>query len=119
MTFPLDAGPLTRNPMRTLHCAVTLTMTARDERWNVMNGDLTVSGTSEVADRMRVRTGTKVRRFRYGICSSTARIENRTSSNSSSNCAPQGLQILLCAPLHSIENTCAPAFMNRLLTEGL
>ncbi len=60
-----------------------------------------------------------MRRFRYEICSSTARIENRTSSNSSSNCAPQGLQILLCAPLYSVENTCAPAFMNRLLTEGL
>jgi hypothetical protein len=40
--------------MRTLHFAVTLTMTVRDERWNVMNGDLTVSGTSEVADRLRV-----------------------------------------------------------------
>src|SRR6266496_106942 len=41
------------------------------------------------------------------------------SPNSSPNCAPQGLQILLGAPLYSIENTCAPAFMNRLLTEGL
>ena len=29
----------------------------------------------------------------------------------------KGLQMLLCAPLYSIENTCAPAFMNRLLTE--
>lgn len=31
----------------------------------------------------------------------------------------QGLQMLLCARLYSVENTCAPAFMNRLLTEGL
>ena len=28
----------------------------------------------------------------------------------------QGLQILLCARLYSVENTYAPAFMNRLLT---
>jgi hypothetical protein len=48
-----------------------------------------------------------------GICSSTARIKNRTSSN----CAPQGLQMLLYAPLYAVENTCAPTFMNRLLTE--
>jgi hypothetical protein len=36
------------------------------------------------------RQGTAVRRFRYGICSSTARIENRTSSNSSSNLCAAG-----------------------------
>jgi hypothetical protein len=44
-----------------------------------------------------------------------ARIENKTSSN----CAPQGLQMLRCAALDSIENTCAPAFKKHLLTEGL
>jgi hypothetical protein len=27
--------------------------------------------------------------------------------------------MLLCARLYSVENTCAPAFMNRLLTGGL
>ena len=27
--------------------------------------------------------------------------------------------MLLCAALYSIENTCAPAFMNHLLTGGL
>jgi hypothetical protein len=45
------------------------------------------------------KKGTKLRRFRYGICSSTARIEN---TNSSPNCAPQELQYscaLLSTPL--------------------
>jgi hypothetical protein len=37
-------------------------------------------------------------------CSSTAKIENRTSPNSSPNCVPQGLQIRPWAPLYSIEN---------------
>lgn len=36
-------------------------------------------------------------------------------TNSSPNCAPQGLQILLCVPLYSIENTRSPASMNRLV----
>jgi hypothetical protein len=65
------------------------------------------------------KQGTRVRRFQICDLLSTARIENRTSPNSSPNCAPQGLQILLRAPLYAIENTWAPAFMNRLLTEGL
>jgi hypothetical protein len=80
--------------------------------------DIPAQGSGKVFENDR-KQGTRVRRFQCGICSSTARIENRTSPNSSPNCAAQGLQILLCAPLYSIENTCAPAFMNRLLTEGL
>jgi hypothetical protein len=52
-------------------------------------------------------------------CSSTAKIENRTSPNSSPNCVPQGLQIRPWAPLYSIENKGTPTLTRRLLTEGL
>ena len=48
---------------------------------------------------------------------STTRFPEAASPNSSPNCAPQGLQKLLCAPLYSVENMCAPAFTIRLLSE--
>jgi len=41
------------------------------------------------------------------------------SPNPSPNCAPKGLQIVLLAPIHSIDNIGAPPFMTALLTEGL
>ena len=43
----------------------------------------------------------------------------QNSPNSSPNCAPQGLQIRLGAPLYSIENKGTPTLTRRLLTEGL
>ena len=38
--------------------------------------------------------------------------------NSSPNCAPKGLQIVLSAPRYSVENTCTPSVSIRLLVEG-
>jgi hypothetical protein len=52
-------------------------------------------------------------------CSSTAKIENRTSPNSSPNCVPHGLQIRPWAPLYSIENKRTRTLTRRLLTEAL
>jgi hypothetical protein len=55
--------------------------------------------------------------FRDG--SPIALSELDSSPNSSPNCAPWALQILLCAPLYSVDNIGAPGFMTALLTEGL
>jgi hypothetical protein len=52
-------------------------------------------------------------------CSSTAKIENRTSPSFSPTCVPQGLQIRPWAALYSIENKLTPTLTRRLLTEGL
>lgn len=46
-------------------------------------------------------------------------VKSKTSPNSSPNCAPNRLQIVLSAPLYSVENMCTPRFSIRLLTEGL
>jgi hypothetical protein len=43
----------------------------------------------------------------------------KTSPNSSPNCAPKRLQIVLSAPLYSVDNTRSPALTTALLTEGL
>jgi hypothetical protein len=60
------------------------------------------AGASVIASR-EVGTKADVSEF----CSPTPRPEHRTSPNSSPNCAPQGRQMLLCAPRTPLKKTCS------------
>jgi len=56
----------------------------------------------------------------FGEISLRLMAEYSTSSpKPSPNCAPKRLQIVLFAPLYSVDNIAAPRLMTALLTEGL
>src|ERR1700738_3250740 len=75
-------------------------------------------------EEARGRAGSGKRRLRRSLSfrrvgSSTIRFAEPAWSRIWSSCAPQGLRILLCAPLYAVDNIGAPRFTLGLLTEGL